>query len=124
MSVTKFGELLKDQTEIPVSNFRPWVERGDRPHCWAGVKFKTLLTAKVEKPPGKGEKPEDENDSLGLQSIPSILGFHSPNPRVENEKERENKGIVEIECKRTVDGMDCAPELLVSDPAKKGQIVG
>jgi P4 family phage/plasmid primase-like protien len=122
ISLTKFGELLKDQTEIPVSNFRPWVEQGDRPHCWAGVKFKTPLTVKVEKPPGKGEKPEDENDSLGLQSIPSILGFHSTNPRVENEKERENKGIVEIECKRTVDGMDCAPELLVSDPAKKAKL--
>lgn len=113
MSTTKFGELLKDQTEIPVSNYRPWVERGDRPNCWAGVKFKTPLTAKVEKKPEKGEKTENKTDSSEFQSTPSILGFHSTNPRVENEKERENKGIVEIECKQPIDGVDCDPEIAV-----------
>jgi len=40
LSSTKFSELLKDQAEIPVSTFRPYIEHGDRPWCWQGVRFK------------------------------------------------------------------------------------
>ncbi len=41
LSGKKFSELLKDQTEIPVSTFRPYIERADRPMCWQGIKFST-----------------------------------------------------------------------------------
>jgi len=100
MSTTKFGELLKDQTEIPVSTFKPWVAHGDRPRCWAGVKFKTPLTQKAEngektpKTPEKGEKPENTTASGGLQAIPAILKPYSTNPQEENEKEKRMFGSI------------------------------
>ena len=105
MSMTKFVELLKDQTEIPVSNYRPWIERGDRPSCWAGVKFKTPLT----KTPEKGENPVDKTGICGLQSTPSILGAYSTNTQIENEIKEGNKGIVRIEYNKGIDGIDCDP---------------
>jgi hypothetical protein len=82
LSVTKFGELLKDQTEIPVSPFRPWVDRGDRPRCWQGVKF---------------------------QSIPSIV---APTPSLAGGKEKEKgeekkKDVDKVGLKPTLDGVDC-----------------
>lgn len=40
LTMSKFTELLKDQTEIPISSFRPWITYGDRPHCWLGARFK------------------------------------------------------------------------------------
>jgi P4 family phage/plasmid primase-like protien len=112
MSVTKFGELLKDQTEIPVNTFRPWVDRGDRPMCWSGVKFKTPLT-KPAKTPEKGEKPENETDNSGLQSTPSILKPYSTNPQRKNEKENENITIGRVEVAPSIDGVDCDPQIAV-----------
>ncbi|MGV8050785.1 MAG: phage/plasmid primase, P4 family [Anaerolineaceae bacterium] len=88
MSTTKFGELLKDQTEIPVSTYRPWVDRGDRPMCWSGVKFKTPLT-KPAKTPEKGEKTENKTANNGLQSTPSTLGAYSTNTQIENKKKKK-----------------------------------
>ena len=44
LSSKKFSELLIDQTEVPVSTFRPFVEYGNRPMCWQGVKFKDHAT--------------------------------------------------------------------------------
>jgi P4 family phage/plasmid primase-like protien len=129
MSTTKFGELLKDQTEIPVSNFRPWVERGDRPHCWAGVKFKTPLTKKEEtgeKPgnsPEEGEKSGNETASGGPQSIPSILKPYSTNPEEKNEKEKEKINERIVEYKQTTDGMDCDPLIAVSsEESEEGKL--
>jgi hypothetical protein len=110
--VTKFGELLKDQTEIPVSTFRPWVDRGDRPMCWQGVKLKTPLT-KTAKTPEKGEKPENKTDSREDQSIPSILRPYSTNPREKNEKEKENNSVGRVEYKQGIDGLDCDPLIAV-----------
>ena len=121
MSTTKFGELLKDQTEIPVSTFRPWVDRGDRPMCWQGVKFKTPLT-KSTKPTEKGGKPENKTASCGLQSTPSILGFHSTTPREENENVKEIKGIVDVEYKQPIDGIDCGSPLPISDHHQKARL--
>ena len=121
MSTTKFGELLKDQTEIPVSNYRPWIERGDRPNCWSGVKFKTPLTEST-KPTEKGGKPENKTDSTGLQSIPSILGFHSTTPKAENENVKEIKGIVDVEYKQPIDGVDCGSPLPISDHPQKARL--
>jgi putative DNA primase/helicase len=40
VTLTKFGMLLKDQTAIPLSDFRPWIEHGSAPRCWLGVRFK------------------------------------------------------------------------------------
>lgn len=84
LSVTKFGELLKDQTEIPVASFRPWIEHGERPRCWQGVKF---------------------------QSIPSIV---KPTPSlawgkgIREEIDEEKKEVCSIVgLKQTLDGMDC-----------------
>jgi P4 family phage/plasmid primase-like protien len=120
MSTTKFGELLKDQTEIPVSSFKPWVDYGNRPMCWAGVKFKTPLTKKEEngektaKPAEKDGKTGNKTDSVGLQSIPSILKPYSTNPQEEKRIEKENIGVVEIEYKETIDGIDCDPMIAVS----------
>jgi P4 family phage/plasmid primase-like protien len=113
MSTTKFGELLKDQTEIPVSNYRPWIDHGDRPHCWAGVKLKTPLNAKMKKNIEKGEKTENETNNGDLQSTPSILGFHSNIRQEKNERKEVNMGIGEIECKPCMDGMDCDPGIAV-----------
>ena len=39
MSSTKFGVLLKDQTDIPIADFRPWTQNGAGPRCWMGVRF-------------------------------------------------------------------------------------
>jgi len=113
MSITRFVELLKDQTEIPVSDFRPWVDRGDRPRCWAGVKFKTPLTEKEEdgektpKPAEKGGKTENKTDSGRLQAIPSILKPYSTNTQEESENENREYSVVGVEYKQTMDGMDC-----------------
>ena len=129
MSTTKFGELLKDQTEIPVSNFRPWVERGDRPHCWAGVKFKTPLTKKEEngektpKTPEKGEKPGNETASVGPQSIPSILKPYSTIPEEKNGKGKEKINERIVEYKQTIDGIDCDPLIAVPFEEKKEAIL-
>jgi P4 family phage/plasmid primase-like protien len=89
LSVTKFGELIKDQTEIPVSNYKPWREYGDRPMCWQGVKFKSHSGETVK-------KAEAEIDSGEFQSIPSIV---APTPilrEIELQKENEKKEIGKI----------------------------
>ena len=87
LSTTKFSELLKDQTEIPVSTFRPWIEHGDRPMCWLGLRFKVLTKA---------------------QSIPSIL---EPTPSYggenELEEEGEDKEVERVGITGSIDGIDC-----------------
>ena len=123
MSVTKFGELLKDQTEIPVTTFRPWVDRGDRPMCWQGVKLKTPLTEPA-KTPEKGEKPENKTDSREDQSTPSILRPYSTNPREKNEKEKENNSVGRVEYKQGIDGVDCDHPIAVLNPSEKARVWG
>jgi P4 family phage/plasmid primase-like protien len=129
MSTTKFGELLKDQTEIPVSTFRPWVDRGDRPMCWQGVKFRTPLTEREgngEKPPKpaeKGEKPENKTTSVGLQSIPSILKPYSTVPEEKNEDKKVKVNERRVEYKQSIDGIDCDPLIAVLIGGKKIRFV-
>lgn len=78
LSVTKFGELLKDQNKIPVSPFKPWVEHGNRPMCWQGVRF---------------------------QSTPSIL---EPTPSLTGKGEKEKEeGYSKVGINKTIDGIDC-----------------
>lgn len=96
ISSTRFSELLKDQTEIPVSTYRLWVERGDRPWCWQGVKFK------------KGEISEVFGHKI--VSRPSRV---LPTPSLAGEKENE-RGIDEeiikdgskVGITPSVDGLD------------------
>jgi len=40
ITVTKFGTLLKDQSVIPVTDYRPYVSGAALPRCWLGVRFK------------------------------------------------------------------------------------
>ena len=129
MSTTKFVELLKDQTEIPVSSFKPWVDHGNRPMCWAGVKFKTPHAKKegngekTPKTPEKGEKPENETDSVGLQSIPSILKPYSTIQEEKNEKGKEKINERIVEYKQTIDGIDCDPLIAVpSEERDEGKL--
>jgi P4 family phage/plasmid primase-like protien len=91
MSVTRFGILLKDQAEIPVSDFRLWIEHGDRPRCWLGVRFADRATE--------------------CQSTPSIV---LPTPILGSEGEEEERGGREDRDKQNYgrygqNGMDCTP---------------
>jgi phage/plasmid-associated DNA primase len=76
LSPTRFVVLLKDQTEIPVSDYRPHFSGGDAaPRCWLGVRFKEYAF-----------KSQQKTDIFGPQSTPSIL---LPTP---SSRENENKG--------------------------------
>ncbi len=114
LSVTKFGELLKDQTEIPVTTFRPWIEHGDRPMCWQGVKFKTQ--------PGESvKKSEVEIDSGESQSTPSRV---APTPSLGKKESLEKiNEIDKVGLRRTLDGVDClyTPHPTVGPHPRKGQ---
>lgn len=76
LSTTKFVTLLKDQTEIPVSDYRPFSGSVAAPRCWLGVRFKDVVY-----------KQDEKNDSNKLQSTPSIV---LPTPSL-RENEIENK---------------------------------
>jgi len=81
LSTTGFGKLLKDQTEIPVSDYRPHFDnRTAAPRCWLGVKFKEVVY-----------KQDKETDSSEPESIPSIV---PPTPSL-RENESESKEIEE-----------------------------
>jgi len=87
ITVTRFGNLLKDQSVIPISDYRPHDPTGrvGLPRCWLGLKFKDPSNA----------------------STPSIV---LPNPSItakrdEEEKSKESsKG--EIGYTESVDGVD------------------
>jgi len=73
LSPTRFVVLLKDQTEIPVSDYRPHFSGGDAaPRCWLGVGFK-----------------EKKTDDGGPESTPSRV-LPTPSLR-ENEKEGQSE---------------------------------
>jgi len=40
LNSSRFGRLLKEQSEIPLSDYRPWRAGEERPRCWLGVRFK------------------------------------------------------------------------------------
>jgi P4 family phage/plasmid primase-like protien len=109
LSMTKFGELLKDQNAIPVSSFRPWVEHGNRPMCWLGVRLKTEsdknaceLTRVLQ----------DSIDSKRVQSTPSIVA-PTPSSNWKEKKGEESKLSVysKVGLKPTLDGIDCSHTL-------------
>jgi len=109
LSTTKFGVLLKDQTEIPVSDYRPHFESGKAaPRCWLGVRIrpvggqpsggdggskKTDSNSKQSPESDKVVYKENEkNDSVKDKSTPSIV---SPTP-----SSPENRTMVEVEEKK------------------------
>ena len=90
LSSKKFSELLKDQTEVPVSSARPgsgW----DRPVCWQGIKFKkgsrfiekingvTSRKSRVQPTPSsrqnESEKDGEEKEKEGKIGIRKTLDF-------------------------------------------------
>ncbi len=85
LSSKKFSELLIDQTEVPVTTFRPYIEHGDRPMCWQGVRFK--------------------DRAIVCQSRMSRV---LPTPifrQNESKREKEKEGKVGI--RKTLDILDC-----------------
>ncbi|HOV82908.1 MAG TPA: hypothetical protein PLQ01_09585 [Methanothrix sp.] len=85
LSSTKFSELLKDQAEIPVSTFRPYIEHGDRPWCWQGVKFK-------------------DRANMCQSRLSRVLATPSF-PAKEDSEEEIVKGKIGI--RKTLDNLDC-----------------
>jgi len=84
ITVTRFGNLLKDQSVIPISDYRPHDPTGrvGLPRCWLGLKFKDPSNA----------------------SIPSIV---LPNPSITakgEENKESSKG--EIGYTESMDGVD------------------
>ena len=68
LSTTKFGELLRDQTEIPVTDYRPHFYNEAAPRCWLGVKFKPSIPSIVKPTPifrESGVEGEEENEIKG-----------------------------------------------------------
>jgi hypothetical protein len=81
VSLTKFGQLLKDQSEIPVSDFRPYASGEASPRCWLGVRLK--------------------------QSTPSIVLATPSLTKNEKEKEEEkNNKKIKVGINKTLDGVD------------------
>lgn len=91
LSSKKFSELLIDQTEVPVSTFRPYIEHGNRPMCWQGVKFKdraTLCQSRMSRVPPTPSSPENEIEGkreekkiegkIGIRKILDILDVVTP----------------------------------------------
>jgi len=85
LSSKKFSELLIDQTEVPVTTFRPYIEHGDRPMCWQGVRFKDRAT---------------ECQSRMSRVLPTPIFRQN-----ESEREKEKEGKVGI--RKTLDILDC-----------------
>ena len=99
LSTTKFGTLLKDQTEIPVNSYKLWTQSGDRPMCWQGVKFKDPnLPAFI-----KVGVMQRSDANPGLLSTPLIVKLDYTEI-FGNNQEKENKKIGRIE--KTIDGLD------------------
>ena len=102
LSPTRFVVLLKDQTEIPVSDYRPHFSGGEAaPRCWLGVQFR-----------------EEKTEDGGQQSTPSRV-LPTPSLR-KNEKEVKVKKIVvgKIGIRKTLDGVD----YLVNSPGARSSI--
>lgn len=80
LTMSKFAELLKDQTEIPISSFRPWIAYGDRPHCWLGARFKEKQSRQSRVLPTPTFSPEEVVDLRRREGIekPGLLGLNTP----------------------------------------------
>ncbi len=102
LSNTKFVELLKDQAEIPVSTFRPWVDHGPRPMCWQGVRFK-----RNENCISQNQEQESQSTPSRVLPTPSYIDF--------NEGEEKESRIERVGLKQTIDGVDCKNSSPVND---------
>lgn len=110
LSTTKFTVLLKDQTEIPVSDYRPYLGSQAAPRCWLGAKFKEVVY-----------KEDEKTDSKTPQSTPSRV-LPTPSLR-ENENEskvekKEKKG--KIGYSKTLDGVDGVEDQPTQGAAQPG----
>lgn len=98
LSSKKFSELLIDQTEVPVSTFRPYIEHGDRPMCWQGLKFKdraTVYQSRMSRIPPTPSSPENEIEGkreekkiegkIGIRKILDILDVVTPEDQRQSE---------------------------------------
>ncbi len=60
----QFNRLMREQTVIPVTDYRPWIPNGkDRPHCWSGIRKKDNekkedIGEGSRQTPGTSPKPE------------------------------------------------------------------
>jgi hypothetical protein len=101
ITITKFGQLLKDQSVIPLSDYRPESPNGKAlPRCWLGVRFKT-----------------------STPSIPSIVLPTPSFPEKENEDEIKNIGkigyIASMEGMEGTGGLGTHPRKDLPTPTKK-----
>jgi hypothetical protein len=81
LSTTRFVALLKDQTEIPIADYRPHFDgKTAAPRCWLGVKFKEVVY-----------KEDKKTDGSKAPSTPSGV---EPTPSL---RENENEGLEEKE---------------------------
>jgi putative DNA primase/helicase len=98
LSSKKFSELLIDQTEVPVSTFRPYIEHGNRPMCWQGVKFKgraTVCQSRMSRVPPTPSFPENEIEGkreekkiegeIGIRKTLDILDVVKPEDQRQSE---------------------------------------
>jgi len=98
LSSKKFSELLIDQTEVPVSTFRPYIEHGNRPMCWQGVKFKdraTVCQSRMSRVPPTPSFPENEIEGkreekkiegeIGIRKTLDILDVAKPEDQRQSE---------------------------------------
>ncbi len=114
LSTTLFGELIKDQTVMPVSSIKPWNNGQDRAMCWQGVKFKK------EKVPAltriySGDDSLYWGKDIDFQSTPSIVLAYSK--KISNEIKNENEQKIS-RIKETIDGVDYGLE---KNPITKSQ---
>jgi hypothetical protein len=115
LSSTKFSELLKDQTEIPVSSVRLYNAYDDRPHCWQGIKFRPPLWPPDLDSPYWGHDIDFRdagNESLtGELPIPSrLLPTPSfPEKELQEEIKKVSKGKIGIT--GSMDGMGSSPDI-------------
>lgn len=48
VSITKFGMLLRDQSEFPIADYRPYSDSGAAARCWFGIRFKDKQKKEAE----------------------------------------------------------------------------
>lgn len=129
LSGTKFSELLKDQTEIPVSTFRPLIG-SERPMCWQGIKFKPPYWGRKPDCPYWGQdmwgiytlyEPEGESGSSGSQSRVSRV-LPTSSLREDGVKREEENIVGKVGNGKTIDNLDGPDGIAVK--SKKRKVIG
>jgi P4 family phage/plasmid primase-like protien len=87
----QFNRLLREQTVIPVTDYRPWIPGGkDRPHCWLGIRKKVEEKAdpgksipKLSQVPDKPPEPLlRQNQSISSQKAIRTGSERQPSTRI------------------------------------------